>query len=479
MVLKLMYIFAQLKDNQMKKILIGFIAIGLLTFVGCEKDDDTDTETTESTETSSDDGGTDKSDDGGTDDDTVDESKIPVVTTLQVDSLGSSGVSASAYLKGIVVSENGGTVTGRGFCWDTLSTVDINSNKSENGAGTGNFSHFIEDLEGNKPYFVRAYAINSFGTAYGDAVYFLSEPTLPKVTTTAAVSISNHSATLGGNVVKNGSAEVTERGVCWSTNSNPTTTNSKSASGSGAGSFTSNLSGLTSGTTYYVRAYAINSVGTAYGNEVSFTTTSSVEYGGGATDIDGNTYQSVIIGTQEWMAENLRASKYNDGTTIPNITDNTAWKNLSTGAWCNYNNSSSNDATYGKLYNWYAVETGKLCPTGWHVPTDADWTVLTDYLTANGHNGTEGKALKATSGWDFSVYSENGTDDYGWLGLPGGLRYGLYGHFDDVGGYGNWWSSSQEYADGAWGRGLASNDDDVDRYSWPKKNGFSVRCLRD
>ena len=160
-------------------------------------------------------------------------------------------------------------------------------------------------------------------------------------------------------------------------------------------------------------------------------------------DADGNVYTSVTIGTQEWMSENLRTSKYSDGTPIPNVTGSTAWISLSTGAWCNYDNSSSNGAIYGKLYNWYAVNTSKLCPTGWHVPTDAEWTVLTGYLTNNGHSGAEGTALKATSGWS----SVNGTDDYGyygWLGLPGGYRHN-YGSFDYIGSIGYWWSSSLGY----------------------------------
>ena len=123
-------------------------------------------------------------------------------------------------------------------------------------------------------------------------------------------------------------------------------------------------------------------------------------------------------------------------------------KNLSTGAWCNYNNSSTNDVTYGKLYNWYVVNTSKLCPTGWHVPTDADWTVLTDYLVGDGHSGAEGKALKATSGWNSGG---NGTDDYGFLGLPGGNRND-YGYFNAIGSFGYWWSSSQYNAGNAWYR---------------------------
>ena len=193
------------------------------------------------------------------------------------------------------------------------------------------------------------------------------------------------------------------------------------------------------------------------------------------TDADGNVYTSVTIGTQEWMTENLRTSKYSDGTSIPNITDNTAWSNLSTAAWSYYNNSGSNDATYGKLYNWYAVNTSKLCPTGWHVPTDAEWTVLTDYLTADGHSGSEGSALKSTSGWNSGG---NGTDDYGFLGLPGGYR-SLNGSFLNIGNNGHWWSSSQFNTSDAWSRNLLNYYDSVNSYNYYKDYGFSVRCLRD
>ena len=195
-----------------------------------------------------------------------------------------------------------------------------------------------------------------------------------------------------------------------------------------------------------------------------------------ATDADGNVYTSVTIGTQEWMTENLRTSKYSDGTAIPNVKDDTQWSNLSTAAWCHYDNDSSQyESTYGKLYNWYAVETGKLCPTGWHVPTDAEWTILTDYLTANGHNGTEGDALKATSGW---ASGGNGTDNYGWLGLPGGSR-SFNGNFYSIGNYGYWWSSSQDNTGRALYRNLLNSFDAVSRNDSSKESGFSVRCLRD
>ena len=180
----------------------------------------------------------------------------------------------------------------------------------------------------------------------------------------------------------------------------------------------------------------------------------------------------------------LSEIEYSDGTTIPNHTDSAQWYDLETGVWCYYDNDNQYEATYGKLYNWYAVETGKLCPIGWHVPTDAEWTILTDYLAANGHDGTEGTALKSTEGWrDYNTESGNGTDDYEWLGLPGGMRLNG-GDFGEIGGSGFWWSSLEfKYPTGvawsAWNRSLDYYHDGLFRSNYDKKNGFSVRCLKD
>ena len=143
--------------------------------------------------------------------------------------------------------------------------------------------------------------------------------------------------------------------------------------------------------------------------------------------MDGYDYAVVEIGDQCWFAENLRTTVYADGSAIPEETDNTAWVGLSTGARCDYDNDASNVATYGRLYNWYAAtDAAELCPTGWHVPTDDEWTALETYLGANGHSGTEGAALKATSGW---ASGANGTDDFGFSALPGGSRYDTDGDF--------------------------------------------------
>lgn len=209
------------------------------------------------------------------------------------------------------------------------------------------------------------------------------------------------------------------------------------------------------------------------------------------TDIEGNVYQTVKIGTQTWMVENLKTTKYNDGTSIPLVSDDNAWQALSTPGCCYYNNDAANKTTYGALYNWYTVNTDNLAPTGWHVPTDAEWTTLENYLIANGYNydGTTtrneiAKSLAATTDW----VTDDGTDTLGndftknntsgFAGLPGGGRF-YGGTFGGVGHYGCWWSSSECGAGSAWDRGLDNDSSNVSRNYYYKQCGFSVRCVRD
>ena len=179
---------------------------------------------------------------------------------------------------------------------------------------------------------------------------------LATLTTLPIGNITDITATTGGNITNDGGTPVTQRGVVWSVSPNPTTANNSTNNGSGTGSFTSNLTGLTASTTYYVRSYATNSAGTSYGNEASFTTTAGgggiVTNPGAGVTFDGYTYPSIVLGNgQEWMAENLRTTTYANGDPIPNITDDTQWENLTTGAWSHYNNDSQYENPYGKLYN--------------------------------------------------------------------------------------------------------------------------------
>ena len=183
--------------------------------------------------------------------------------------------------------------------------------------------------------------------------------------------------------------------------------------------------------------------------------------------------QTVIIGTQVWTSKNLNVDTYRNGDEIPQVQDEKAWANLTTGAWCYYNNDASNGTKYGKLYNWYAVHDPRgLAPKGYHIPTDAEWTKLTDYLGGEEEAGTK---MKSTSGW---YNNGNGTNSSGFSGLPVGSR-SFNGVFGGIGIFGAWWSSTGSDASDAWGRGMYYENGDVGRYGWYKEDGFSVRCLRD
>ncbi len=203
---------------------------------------------------------------------------------------------------------------------------------------------------------------------------------------------------------------------------------------------------------------------------------SSVTYGT-MTDQEGNVYKTVTIGTQTWMAENLRTTIYNDGTVIPNETDNDEWEVLVDGAFCNYNNTTNIDtiATYGRLYNWYAVNTGKLAPKGWHVPTDAEWRKLTNYL---GGEDVAGGKLKEIGTTHWNSANTGATNETGFTALPGG-GCDNDGAFYLFGSYGSWWSATEGNDIFAWTRNMHYTYSDVYRCVNYKGVGISVRCVRD
>jgi uncharacterized protein (TIGR02145 family) len=208
---------------------------------------------------------------------------------------------------------------------------------------------------------------------------------------------------------------------------------------------------------------------------------------GGQTSLtyDGRTYDLVEIGGQCWFADNLATDQYRNGDPIPTGLDNTTWENTTSGAYAIYNNVPANDVTYGKLYNWYTtVDTRGLCPTGWHVPTDCEWMYLesslgmsvADQETTGGRGTNEGGALKATTNW--TSPNTGATNESGFTGLPGGYS-NLGGAYGGIGGYGYWWSSTEDGSNRAWFRKLYSYDSNVIRGSNVKRNGYSVRCVRD
>jgi len=270
------------------------------------------------------------------------------------------------------------------------------------------------------------------------------------------------------------------RGIVWGINQTPTINDNfgSTSNGTGTGSFTSNLSNLMANTTYYVRAYATNLVGTSYGNQYSFTTALGSNPGAGV-NYDGYTYSTIVLGNgQEWMAENLRTNVYSNGDPIPNVIDNTQWENLTTGAWVHYNNNISFENPYGKLYNWYAVSDPRnLCPIGWHVPTSSDWVVLTNYF--GGYLMAGGK-MKSTGTQYWLSPNTGATNESGFSGLPGGERDGV-GSFGEIGEVGYWWHSTEHitYTPDAYINDLRFSIVSSGDFHFSKELGLSVRCLRD
>ncbi|MFP4489536.1 MAG: FISUMP domain-containing protein [Bacteroidales bacterium] len=433
---------------------------------------------------------------------------LPELTTDVVTEITTN----SARSGGNITNNGGADITARGICWSTTENPTTEDSKTDDpNPGPGEFVNHLAWLTANTEYYVRAYATNSVGTAYGNQVAFTTLDITQPVLTTAEVSeITNTDATSGGNITGDGGSEITSRGICWSTEENPTTDDEKSVDPvPGTGEFVSHLSVLNPGTIYYVRAYASNAAGTGYGNQVAFKTLNDQHNystaGDGLTDIDGNIYASVIIGGQEWMAENLKTGTYKDGTEISTGLSNADWQTDASGAYTLYPYSDVSDIStdmdmqdaYGLLYNWYAVDNPSgLCPEGWRMPAHNDWNQLVDYLTGNydeidaGNTGIYLKSCRQPDsplGGNCDTYDQPywepdniyyGTDNFGFAALPGGYR-SPEGDYYDMGGYGYWWSSTEYQGSYAFAHTMACDAGEVNVATDDKEYGYSVRCIKD
>jgi uncharacterized protein (TIGR02145 family) len=385
--------------------------------------------------------------------------KVPILTTSEIIDI----TYTTATCGGIISDEGSGVVIARGVCWSTGIRPTIDDFVTSDGSGAGSFISNMDGLNEATTYYVRAYATNNAGTGYGNELSFTTSQVLPATLTTSSISsITLSSAISGGNITDDGGGLITARGICWSSSLGPTISDTHTEDGIGIGSFTSNLTGLAAGTVYYVRSYATNSAGTAYGNQIVFTT--SIE------DNEGNIYYTIKIGTQVWMAENIKATKYNDGTDIPLVTDNYLWAALTTPAYCWYNNDLTNKNIYGALYNWFTVNTGKLCPSGWHIPTHVEWGMLATYVGVS----LAGGKLKEAGLSHWQSPNSDGTNESGFTALPGGYRFNDDGTFYDLGYTGSWWSSFEGVS-----YQMYYNRNDLYWFWAIKAYGFSVRCLKD
>jgi uncharacterized protein (TIGR02145 family) len=352
---------------------------------------------------------------------------------------------------------------------------------STSGISTSDFLT-ISGLNPRTEYFVRAYVKNDGGTSFGEQVSFrtLNENT-PAVNTNDVTSVTNSTAVCGGSVTSDGGFPITEYGVYWGTSQHPETTGTKLQAAVGDSLFSLNLSGLTSEAQYFVTAYATNSSGTSFGTEKQFITYGTVK------DIDGNTYNTIMLKTENiayfWMKENLRTTRYNDGTAIPLITDSLEWSSSSGDGYCWYNNDmASYKDKFGALYNFKAssmhvsnyLNSHQICPVGW--ANGGDYNDLRYFFLDN--NLEEGGKLKSITGW---VSPNTGaTNETGFSALPGGYRDGFSGKYYGMGSEAyfsdptlNWPTGMENYA-----FRLSYNRSFIDYYHNGSTDGYSIRCSK-
>jgi uncharacterized protein (TIGR02145 family) len=407
--------------------------------------------------------------------------KLPTVVTSPIKEV----TWEYALAGGEVIDDGGSPVLSRGVStytqfdkpWVTVDGTGIGEFTSKidirwHGA-TGSFS---------ETHYLRAYATNKAGTSYGEELSFYPKSKPPSLNAIKLESViaKTTSATIKYSTEPIPSYSIAEIGICYGTISNPTFEGNHVIVSSTSTSFAFiAIDNLTQNTTYYVKGYVTNESGTSYSQEISFTTGE-----GEISDIDGNIYQIKTIGSQTWMIENLKVSKLNNGTILPIVQENLEWSSTTTSAYCTFDNN-----IYGKLYNFYAVaDNRKLCPSGWHVPSDNEWKIMETYLgmtqsqaDISGLRGTnEGGELKLSGcspeGW--SCYNVGATNSSGFSALAGGYRYDN-GIFSNIRESAYFWTSTEYDNSSALNRSLSKDNAQIGRLNVKKGFGFSVRCIKD
>lgn len=390
-----------------------------------------------------------------------------VVKTTQLSDIGYD----RATVYGTVEVGDLVNISGCGFVWSRQENPDITNfaGKDEEEFGLNSFSCTLTYLTENTTYYVRAFATSSEKTVYGQQLSFTTVAA-PSLTTNDVSQVTARTALSGGNVLSGGGYTITARGVCWSTSQSPSVADSHTSNGSGTGSFTSSITGLSPSTTYYLRAYATNSLGSYYGNQVSFTTEESTSI----IDIrDGTEYLTVQIGSQIWMAENLKYLPYVHSPSAGSTSQKYYYVYNYTGVSVSVAKTQEKFSTYGVLYNWVAAQTA--CPSGWHLPSDSEWSELSNYL---GGLSVAGGALKETGTTHWNTPNTAATNETQFTALPGGIR-STSNSFASLGNYGFWWSSTQTSTTYAADYRLNYNNGQVSNAAVSKENGFSVRCVKD
>lgn len=369
----------------------------------------------------------------------------------------------------------------------------------------GNYRQIGFDRTPNQTSFTRLELHALSVRCIKDASISSANAVLPYLITLPFGSISQNSATGGGRILSDGGSPITSKGVCWSTTRNPSLVHPNATAGGSNFTYSVSLTGLNPGTWYYVRAFATNSAGTAYGPERMFhTLPASTAFTCGTDSIQdrsGFKYATVSLGTQCWTKAHLRVLVYTNGDSIPWITDSLQWKNTTLGAWSAYQNNLQYEQVYGKLYNWYAIaDPRKLCPLGWHVPSNAELTALINHTVSRGYPNTSsnvngaGSALKScrqlssplggTCNTSIHPYwnshtTHRGTDALGLSILPAGARSGDDGQFTSLTGYCLLLTSTLSSTNLVQGQYFRNSTGNISPATGTKPWGGSVRCVKD
>lgn len=386
-------------------------------------------------------------------------------------SFASSVTSSAATLNGTVNANN--TLTIVSFEYGTTSGyghIVAASRSPISGNDTINVSSGLTGLNESTLYHFRVKAVSIAGTVTGNDLTFTTL-TLPLAKTDTAYAVTSSSVTLRGKVnSSNLSTTVIFEFGLTKDYGNSINVAESPFTGISDKPVRGSLTGLTPGSTYHYRVKATSQAGITYGNDLTFSTPLVVK------DIMGNTYNTLAIGNQEWMAENLRTTRFNDGANIPIVIAEKTWSRSKKPAYCWYNNDSiSNKSSNGALYNWYAVNSYKLCPIGWHIPSNSEWSTLIGYI---GDASRAGNNLKEAGTAHWQEPNAGATNESGFTALPGGSRE-FTGRFAYYGLKSEWWSANDTTPNSAWYRGLDFINSSVTTFILNKTEGLSVRCIKD